>query len=150
MFHVNIGVESISQDSLLDEQIRTTPRTTRNCSSAWSTMESTTRSTSSSALRKTIRGFSTPPAFFTRSGREAFFNTVTPRKHADAHQARAGRPRHHPRRRHVHQQLPLHVRAQQAVAAAGQKGRGATKEFYSFKSMFKRLLLPPNKFSGRG
>ena len=25
-----------------------------------------------------------------------------------------------------------------------------TKEFYSFKSMFKRLLLPPNKFTLQG
>jgi len=67
--------------------------------------------------------------------------------HSDARSAR-GEARNYPGRRHVHEQLPLHVRAEEPSPQQVEEGVWrCTKEFYSFKSMFKRLLMPPGKFT---
>jgi hypothetical protein len=127
IFHVNIGVESISQESLLSMN------KIQNHANQYKKL-----------LKKMEHYgiyYSLNFLFGLEEDRPGIFDETmkflheSPRSrgvlqhrhaapgHADAHAARKRRPRHHPGCGSLHQQLPLHVRAQEHVAEAGRRRR---------------------------
>ena len=155
IFHVNIGVESISQESLLSMN------KIQNHAGQYKKLLKKLREVRHLLLAQLpVRAGRGPSGNFRRhaevpargqGARGVLQHRDAARRHPDAHAARERRPRDHPRRRSVHQQLPLHVRAQELSPQEVEEGVWrCTKEFYSLKSMFKRLLMPPGKFTWQG
>ena len=132
VFHVNIGVESISQDSLLSmnkiqnhakdyKKLLQAPRASRHLLFAQFPLRARGRPSAN------LRGYAQVPARG-QGARGVLQYGHAARGHPDAHAARGRRPRDHSRRRYVHEQLPLHVRAEESLAAAGRGRRLALHE----------------------
>ena len=155
MFHVNIGVESISQDSLLSmNKIQNHTKEYKKLLKKMSITASTTRSISCSAWKTTIRQIFEDTLKFLHEVKapEAFFNTVTPRKGTPMRTQLEdeGRVIIPDADMYTNNFRCMFVPKNLSPMEVEEGVWRCTTEFYSLKSMFKRLLLPPGPFTWQG
>jgi radical SAM superfamily enzyme YgiQ (UPF0313 family) len=155
VFHVNIGVESVNQDSLLSIQ------KVQNHVKDYKWLLARLRHYGIYYSLNFLFGLDedTPDAFeatlrFLHEIRapEAFFNTVTPRRGTPMRsQLEAeGRVLIPDADMYTNNFVCMFVPKRMTASQVEQGVWRCTKEFYSFKSMFKRLLAPPGKYTVQG
>jgi radical SAM superfamily enzyme YgiQ (UPF0313 family) len=155
VFHVNIGVESISQDSLLS--MNKIQNHAKDYKKLLKRLESYGIYYSLNFLfgleEDHERIFDDTLRFLHEvKAPEAFFNTVTPRKGTPMREQLEAEDRVIIPDADMYTNnfrcmfVPRKLSPQQVEEGVWR----CTKEFYSFKSMFKRLLMPPGKFTWQG
>jgi radical SAM superfamily enzyme YgiQ (UPF0313 family) len=155
VFHVNIGVESISQDSLLS--MNKIQNHAKDYKKLLKRLEHYGIYYSLNFLfgleQDHERIFDDTLQFLHEvKAPEAFFNTVTPRKGTPMREQLEAEDRVIIPDADMYTNnfrcmfVPKNLSPQQVEEGVWR----CTKEFYSFKSMFKRLLMPPGKFTWQG
>jgi radical SAM superfamily enzyme YgiQ (UPF0313 family) len=155
VFHVNIGVESISQDSLLS--MSKIQNHTKDYKKLLKRLEHYGIYYSLNFLfgleEDQPQIFDQTLAFLHEvKAPEAFFNTVTPRKGTPMRTKleQEGRVIIPDADMYTNNFRCMFVPAKLSPQQVEEGVWRCTKEFYSLKSMFKRLLMPPGKFTLQG
>jgi Domain of unknown function (DUF4070) len=155
VFHVNIGVESISQDSLLS--MSKIQNHTKDYKKLLKRLEQYGIYYSLNFLfgleEDHPQIFDDTLAFLHEvKAPEAFFNTVTPRRGTPMRTKleQEGRVIIPDADMYTNNFRCMFVPAKLSPQQVEEGVWRCTKEFYSIKSMFKRLLMPPGKFTLQG